>query len=103
MDKRFEERNKYQNLNYEIKKIYKKIGELNNAMGFLYNYCKAYAHLEGVEYFVPYTKQLRNLIEEIAKDLYEALNEEVEELKNDCFLDKIKPLNTSYDVTVDDD
>lgn len=101
MDKRFEERNEYIQLKEKASVVYGKVCELADSMGFLYNYCKAYAHLEGVEYFVPYTKQLRDQIEEIAEDLFKISKEEKKKFKRDVFLDNIKPLNQS-DVIIDD-
>lgn len=101
MDKKFEDRNEYLQLKENLANVYDKVCELSDAMGFLYNYCKAYAHLEGVAYFVPYTTQLRDKIEDIAKDLFELSKNQTKSYKKDVFLDSIKPLNQN-DVIVDD-
>ena len=104
MDERFKERIKKQELNQKIIPIYNKILELDAGMGFLYNYCKAYSHLEGVEYFVPFTMQLRKILKKICLDMYEIIDHKTEDkevekrVKN--FLDNIKPIteaNCIYD------
>lgn len=86
MDKRFEERNEYLQIKKNLVKVYKKISQLSDAMGFLYNYCKAYSHLEGVSYFTPYTKQLRDNIEDIADDLYKMIDEDTKKSAQIVFL-----------------
>lgn len=99
LQKKLEQKMLYDKLQH----IYKELCDIEANMGFLYNYCKAYSHLDGVYYFVPFTTQLRKSIMNITKEFYELLGNEEKDLKPDYFLDNIKPLNKMDYQVLDED
>ena len=93
MNEKFKKKFEEKILIDKIKKIHKKIRILDANMGFLCNYCKAYSHLDGVYYFVPFTFQLRKDVENIDKAMCTLFDEQNLLEKKDCLLDNIEPIN----------
>lgn len=70
MNKKFQEKLKHKQLYKDLQVLYEKVSELAIEMQFLENYCKAYSFKEGVYYFTPFVKGLKNLSDDIDSSLY---------------------------------
>jgi len=86
MNKNFKELVNNKEIESYLIKIFSELCKIHAHIGFLHTYCTAFAHLDAVYYFVPFTKNLENFVKEILLDFQNLFN--INKSENDKFIFK---------------